>query len=567
MSQEQTNSGDQQTSDRSVTGAAGDLLPAQQPRVSAATGKSPPPPTELGWPILRRLNWLPIAVACAVVTVAALPHLPPGICFADVGDLQLASATLGIMHSPGYAGYVTLGYLATRLTDIDPAYAVSLTCLASGIVALALCILIQVRLGVSPWIASAITLTLTDHKRIWTNLVAPEVYMPSLMFVAAAALGLIEYARSRSRKHLFIAAAMFGVALANRPTVVWMLPFFLAAWWVAGRRRHRSWRRSVNTALCAALFAALPGLYSLVFTWVRDTPQTTYNYVGEKNADLGILPYASEGWNAKAERVYWHVTAREFERNMDYTWRSVCSRLRWLYYEFFLYRIVEVLGVPLIIGPATFFIVAPLPVLGGMMVYLRSRVGFWLLAGLAVGNVVFICTYRIHGPAADLLALLFSGAVLAGVMVSPLFPVGGGRFRQAVAVGLFALVCALTVIHGPRRGARTSADATSFVAELDMQSLPRDAAIYSPWGQSTVLWYAKYILSKREDIDIINSVPRRWRAKIEALPDRPVFAVRDIYEPGELVLTRYRNIWRVERFWTGFQPVKNRSNTAESAQD
>lgn len=561
MSKKQTTLPDRQTNDRSVAGAAGGLLPAQQPRVPAAAGKAPVPPTALGWPILRRLNWLPVAVACAVVAVAALPNLPPGVCFADVGDLQLASATLGIMHPPGYAGYVTLGHLATRLTGMDPAYAVSLTCLASGIVALALCILIQVRLGVSPWIASAIAMTLTAHKRVWTNLVAPEVYMPSLLFVAAAAFGLIEYARSRSRKHLFIAATMFGVALANRPTVVWMLPFFLVAWWVAGRRRRRSWRRSVNTALCAALFAALPGLYSLVYIWVRDTPQTSYNYVEEKNAELGILPDTRDGWKAKAERVYWEVTAREFERNMDYTWRSVRSRLRWLHHEFFLYRIVEVLGVPLTIRPGTFFIVAPLLVLGGMMVYLRSRVGFWLLAGMAVGNVVFICTYRIHGPAADLLALLFSVAVLAGVMVSPLFPVNGSRSRQAVAVGLFALVCALTIIHGPRRGGRRSADATSFVAGLDMQTLPRDAAICSSWHQSPALWYAKYILSKREDIDIINSLPHRWREKIEALPDRPVFAVRDIYEPGDLTLTRYRNIWRVQRTKHSVIP------TAESAQD
>lgn len=53
------------------------------------------------WPKLKGLDRLAVALALAVIGVVTIPRLPPGVCFSDSGDLQLASATLGIMHLPG----------------------------------------------------------------------------------------------------------------------------------------------------------------------------------------------------------------------------------------------------------------------------------------------------------------------------------------------------------------------------------------------------------------------------------------------------------------------------------
>ena len=78
-----------------------------------------------GW---TRLTWsdrLAILIAVMVIAAVTVPRLPPGICYGDSGDLQTASATLGIAHPPGYAGYVTLGYLITRIPGVDPACLVS----------------------------------------------------------------------------------------------------------------------------------------------------------------------------------------------------------------------------------------------------------------------------------------------------------------------------------------------------------------------------------------------------------------------------------------------------------
>lgn len=496
---------------------------------------------------LRLLDLVPVVLAIVVIAAVTIPRLPPGICFSDAGDLQVASITLGIMHPPGYAGYVSLAHLATLLPGMDSAYSVSLSCLASGIVALLLCILMQVRLGVNPWIASALVLALTAHKRVWTNLVEPEVYAPSLFFVAASAYLLVTYARTSVRRNLFIAATLFGFVLANRPTVVWMLPFFLVAWWAGREHRHHSRRRSVNTALCATVLAALPGLYSLSYLWVRDTPQTAYNYVEQKNTELNILPDTRDGWEAKAERLYWLATAREFERYMGNTGHGIFSRLGWLYKEFFLYRYVEFLGIPMMIGQTTFVIVVPILSFGAWYTYRRCRTSFWALIGMFAGTVAFICTYRIYGQAADLLPLIFAATVFAGVALTPLFPAVGGRARSAVAAGLLLAVCGLTFVDAPHRGRNTSADAAGFVTDLDMQTLPRNTAILSTWHHSTALWYAQHVLTKREDIEIVNTPPSRWREEIEARSDRPVLVVMKITRSSDFTLTPYRNVWRVER--------------------
>jgi len=266
------------------------------------------------WRRLGRFDRLAVVLTVVIVTVATIPRLRPGVCFSDAGDLQLASATLGIMHPPGYAGYATIGYILTRVPGVEPAYVVSLACLATGIVALILCLMIQVRLGVSPWIAGSLALALLLHSRVWTNLVVPEVYMPSLALLLGSAYCLMRYAQLGRRRDVYIAGLLFGLVLANRPTVVWMLPFFLAAWWLARGCWEPSWRRWARTFLWLACCGIGPGLYSLGYVWVRDSPSVTYNYIDHKNAEVRLLPEADAGWEAKAERLAWHVSGREFKR-------------------------------------------------------------------------------------------------------------------------------------------------------------------------------------------------------------------------------------------------------------
>lgn len=508
---------------------------ASVPPVPVRDGEARPTGGTLGWPRLDRVQRVAVGLTISVLLICTIPNLPPGICFDDSGDLQLAAATLGIMHPPGYPAYVTLGHLATLTPSVDPAYMVSLCCLVAGIIALWIGVLLQVRLGVNVWIAGAVMLTLALTKRVWTNLVAPEVYAPSLMFLASSAYLLIKYARLGTRRDLYMAALLYGVALANRPTVVWTLPFLILAWWSAARTVETAPFRPFRLLALCALFAAMPGVYSLSYLLIRDQPDTTYNYIEIKNQEVGRLPDLREGTSARLERLWWHGSAREFARYMGNTWEGGWKRLIWIYKEFFLYL------------PIRCAIVILLLVCSVWITFRRCQTAFWLLVGMALGNMVFICTYRVHGHAADLLPLMFSAAVLAGVATSLIIPGGCHDRRRAVALVLMAAACVFAATTARQRGPRADTDATPFLAQLDVPTLPRNAAICSLWKHSPVLWYAQFVLTDRRDIEVINTIPGKWKERVDALPNRPAFFCMRISDVDERDLTPYRNIWRYHR--------------------
>ena len=460
-----------------------------------------------GW---ARLGWFDrflIALVILVLAGVTIPQLPPGICYGDSGGLQLASATLGITHPPGYAGYVSLGFIATLVPGVSPAYMVSLACLAAGLVALLLGILMQVRLGVPPGLAGAVVLCLTAHPRIWANLLIPEVYMPSLAFLAASTYLLVKYTRLGRRHDLILAGLLFGVVLANRPPVVLTLPFFLGAWWLAEKGRTTSWWRSVRVLLLAAGAAAVPVVYSLGYLWVRDTPRTPFNYIAQYNDEFHVLPETGAGAPAKLERVVWHATGRQFHDRLGITWAGARLRLIWLRNRLLPTRLL------------TFTIGLIIVLFGAVVAFRRCPSSTLLLVGFAVASIVFVCAYKVTDAAADFLPLLFAVAVLGGAALSSLFAARRARPAQAATVLILAAAVVFTLFHAPRRyPAGRAADARPYLALIEWETLPTNTMICSSWFRSCPLWYAQHVLGRRPDIEVINATPAIGHSSSAGIP-------------------------------------------------
>jgi hypothetical protein len=501
------------------------------PTMTAADGADRAPARPVA---LRRV--LPaLLLVVAVVAAVSIPHLPRGVCFGDAGDLQLASATLGIPHPPGYAGYVTLGYLATRIPGLSPAFAVSVLCMAAGIVVLVLCVLTQVRIGLAPWAAGAIALLLTSHPRFWQNLTTPEVYMPSLVFLTGAAYLLIRYAQTGGRKSLFAAAFVFGVALANRPPVLLTLPFFVAGWWLAARRWEPSRRHAWKSFLRVLAFAVLPGLYSLGYLWVRDTPQTPYSYIEQHNAEAGELPQSGEGTVAKLQRIVWQVSARQFHYRLGIDRPALRAKLRWLRYELVAHDTMP------------FAVTALLGLLGIVRTFRRCATTGILLCGMGLQSVVFVCMFRDVGQAADILPLLFPLIVFGGAALSTLFPIDGAWGRQLVAAGLMLVVTVTSVLDVPHRpNYGSSVDATGFLRDADLATFPEHSVILSRWPESLPLLYARHVLKVRDDLDVVIAQPGNWLRFAEGFRGRPVFLAGADGYFKDRVVTPFRNLWRLQ---------------------
>jgi len=496
---------------------------------------------------LRIRELVPVALAVLLVAVLALPRLPAGICYNDAGGLQLAAATLGITHPPGYVGYVSVAHLFTYVPGFEPAYAVSLLCLICGLGVVALCALMQIRLGVNAWLAAAMAIWLTADHRIWAGLIAPEVYLPSLAFTAAAGFLLMEHVRTGRNRWLHLAALVLGFAAANRPPVVFVVPYFILAWWLGRRRHSPAGSLALRRLLIVLALGVAPSLYSAAYLWVRDRPETRGNYLDQYNAEFGTLPSAASGPAAKLRRVVWHMSGEQFQSNLVQRSRDVWNRLRWLGTEVAPSRTAVGIEIALLLG-------------GAAITWRRNRTTCSVVVGLLLSSLTYICIYRVYGLAADITSLIFAGVILLGVVLSTLLPRRAVGRRRVAAVSLFVVSAVATVVdvydgYGPLRPGSISlpmrrawnGDATDFVERLDMPSLPRDAVICSTWDWSPPLWYAQYVLTKRADIAVLNARPEHWPRLVAPYGDRPIFAVRKTGDWPDEAWEPHGHIWRLKR--------------------
>ncbi len=472
----------------------------------------------------ERINWperVAVLASLLVLAVVTIPRLPPGVCHDDSGGIQLAAATLGITHPPGYVGYVSIGHVLTLVPGVNPAYMVTLGCWGAGMVVVFLAIMLQIRLGVNAFIAASLGLGFAYHHRIWSNLLMPEVYMPTLAFVAASAYLLVKYATLGKRRCLLWSALLFGVALSNRPPTLFVLPFLVAGWWCAENAWSSNFRSKLRTFVIVVIVAALPGVYAVGYLWVKDRPETTYNYLEAYNVEWQSLPSSNAGVGAKIDRITWLVSGAQFRTMMGTSWKRAKQKFRWLRGEI----LPDGLARILLYRAVTDIAVGLLVLLGAICVFKRSMTAGWLLIGMLIGSVAFVTFYRIHGDAADIRPLLFAVTVLIGAAVSNVFSrYGNGRLRYA-APGLFIIACVFTLADAPyRRTAGLHVDASEFAKNADLASLPQDAIVLSAWPNVTPLWFYQKVLTPRPDINIICAVGSNWRKLVEHDLDRPIYA-------------------------------------------
>lgn len=490
-------------------------------------------PREKKWQRFNRADWMAVSLLCGIVLVVTIPRLTPGVCYGDSGEFQLGSAVAGIIHPPGYAGYVSLGYLITRIPGVDPAYCITLACLGTGLISLWFCFAFQIRLGVNRWLAVSTCLMLTAHHRVWSDLLFPEVYMPSLALLAACAYMMTKYAHLGVRRDFYISAFLYGFVLSNRPPILFALPFFLVAWWLARKRWEPNLRRSAITFIFGTVTIALPLVYSFTFYWIRDTQHAPLNYIRQYNEYTHVLPNLQNDWRVKFERVIWLMSAKQYRYKFGNNWAGIRSKIHWL-------KDKLLFGQPKVLA-----LIIVIILLGIIILYKRERIAAWLLMGMGIQSLIFICAYRIHGQAANILPLLFSMTVFFGISATialSKFPI----HQHKIACGTAILVCIWTFMDVPQRSniAKTY-NALPFLRELDIDTLPRNAVICTNWRLEMPMKYAQYIHTQRSDLNIIATKADMWDEVATHMAGKPVFAVHPSSHLKKYVAIPYRNIWQL----------------------
>ncbi len=476
---------------------------------------SPPQP----WRPLTRFERIVLAAAMLVLIATALPRLAPGICRGDPGDMQVACATLGIMHPPGYLGYAAAGWVVCKLFFfVDPAYIVTLACFASMVGALALLAVLQVRLGLHVLIAASLAMALTLFQQTWLSMTVPEIYAPSLLLLAASIYLFVKYERLGRRRDLYTAAGLFGFLAINRPpALMYAAAFVMALIVLEYRSGKRGWpllRPVGMTTLCALA----PMVATVAMYMALDVPTTQYNYITQYLAGTGEIPGASthlstdlgERW----ARVRWEMTGQQFRGTFGTTLVQAKSKLLWLRQRFDLEE------------PMACALTLCLLAIGTARLVRMSAAGAMLAMWVCLSVVAYVIVYRIYGQAADLLPLLVAGSLMVGAALSVLFPARSRRVTLVAAL-CFAGAAGWTGYHATVRASEVEKyDIRQMLVDVDLSAVAPGAAIVGNFDVLRPLWYARCVTHPRDDLSLVTLMTRdpipEWLARSGA----PIYSLQ-----------------------------------------
>jgi len=472
-------------------------------------------------------------VGLAIVAMGG-SRIPPGILAGDAGDFQVACATMGIAHSPGYVGYTFLFWFPTKLFFfVDPAYVVQFCCLLCMALAHALCAALLIRLGVHALAAAAVALGFTLYRWTWFNMVVAEVYAPSLAALTGCVFLLHTYGRTGRRWMLCAAAALYGLLVANRPPAALYLPGFLVAlWWIERRGRvGQVLRRMVGAGATAAAAAAAV----LALLLYLESPTTAYNYLYDYAEARPGIPEDDGTARAAVARAAWLITAQDFNWLKGSDIGQARSKLRWIRRQLFVYDTRPLLCALLGLG------------LGGYVLVRRSPDLAAMLACIVIGAIAFQTQYRVHDDATDLVPVAWSLLTIGGAYLARWLP----RRIEPPRVTLLAAFCIATlgsvaVYNATRYNPGQTRAAAAFVEELDLASFPRRSVVASEWSLSRPVLYAKLVRSPRPDIHVVRvNETGNWKDDVVEYLDRPLFYTQEQATPDGFTLRPFRNVFEL----------------------
>ena len=460
--------------------------------------------------IAERLVMVAVALVAFLLARAALL---PGVWFWDTAEAQTVGPLLGVMHPTGFPAYVLLGWLASFVFAPfgEPAFRMNLLSAVLVATAAGVTVAIARRLGTPLAVAAAAGLGLATTPIAWSIATHADVHALHLVLVALVVLLLVSWEwRVRSRdergergpdratdRRLLVAAAVFGVAVANHPLALLLAPCIASAVIVVDPgvvRRPRLVLTAIGMSLGVALLLYLqlplragPFRAALVYGHPETLQGFLYIVLGQQFGGSVVDPFADLS-DAATDMV--GLIGDQF-------------------------------------GPLALL----LPV--GFIASIRLWPGFGTLSGLgAVITTVFAVSYR--NAMIDryyLVPILFCWlwlAVLAAVAIRRVFGeldwsappedraepsagLTGGWTRTTLSIALAGVMLLPLATTWPARWADVDrSQDTSGPRWLDqaLSALPQDAVVVSWWSYSTTLWYGQLIEGRRPDLLVIDDRTR-----------------------------------------------------------
>lgn len=396
----------------------------------------------------------------------------------DSAELAIGAATLGIVHSPGYALYLLVAHAFAGLPIGDVGFRLNL--LSALSTALTVPILYTAiwhsMRNLAPKSAAALaSLIFILGATVWHNGTIAEVYATQTLTLAAAWWALARLLSHHSRRNVLLAGALYGAAVAMHPSSALFVPAVAAAFLAL----RVSWRHCLGAgALAMLIFAA-----SLLYFPIRQDAELRMNFAGQYD-DAGVFQPVDL---RTMEGIVWLLRGEQFD-------------------GLFFYEGVVASAGQLLVSAIAFWLTYQgfglLVVVVGLARCLSIwRALFWLLAFLP-----YTYFYTTYGAPDRALMLGPAYLLLALPMACGLAALGGwlrARRRPHARI-LLLLVPLLVTLYSLRTLGQRLRDDVRGEATAVMVALPEDALVFGVWGDVVTLEYLQILEGERPDLTLRN---------------------------------------------------------------
>ena len=457
------------------TGHAADRADGGRPRTGTPEG-------------ITRSGKITLAVTVTLAALILLPQVVWAPLFGDPGEVQLTAAVGGIGHPPGQAGIISLFRLFCLIVPAPPHLTVSAVNALFCLTAVAVLNWAMIRAGGEPLAVVLVALFYLTDDQFWHASVLPETYGACFFLLAVAVFCWFSSLQRGGGWRFWTSVASFTFLGANRaPTIMLALPFVLTAM-TSDRARaflSRNRKRVVAGVIALGITSIAVVLGSL---WVRDVPGCPYNYLDQSWPSQGGFPNSNTSWENKAKRLWWLVSARQYDYMFHPTAHTVAGQWVWLKTEFG----ARYWPVALIVLAVALF--------GATRLWRRDRTLAVFAFSMIPAALLPILLIRVVSNTTLLPNLLWPYALLFCVGLSDIIrwrraPLWRG-FVTALVVGV-----ALFFRGGDLLPDKSEFDARSFIAEVNLQSLPPDATLLA--FDVLPLIYVQQTQNIRPDVKIL----------------------------------------------------------------
>lgn len=203
--------------------------------------------------------------------------LLPTTDFGDIGELQAASCTLGIVHPPGYPTYVILGKLFTFLPFASPAWRVNFMSAFFSTGSLILFFIISSKIYKSEIIAFLTTLILAFSQNFWFFSLVAEMYSLNVFFMMLFLFFILFSLKGRVKKDLKKYCLFFfllGLAQGNHRNITLITPLLVLYLFGKKPKIFLNFRRALKMLI---FFLLGLGIYFFIPLRASQNPYLNYN--------------------------------------------------------------------------------------------------------------------------------------------------------------------------------------------------------------------------------------------------------------------------------------------------